>query len=59
MRNCIVGGFIFAAITVAVEISNISFKRKMLRLYAYMLQDNPPYILATATATVVQLRTLA
>ena len=51
----------FAAITVAVEISNKSFKRKMPRLYAYMLQDNPPYILATATATatVVQLRTLA
>ena len=27
--------------------------------YRHMLQDNPPYILATATATVVQLVTLA
>ena len=59
MRN-IVGGSIFCSNNRRTCL--LKFLIKVLNEkcpgYTHMLQDNPPYILATATATVVQLMTL-
>ena len=63
MRKRIVGGSIFCSNNRRTCLLNflIQILNEKCHGYTHMLQDNPPYILATATATatVVQLVTLA
>ena len=56
----IVGGSIFSSNNRRICLLKFVIKvlNKKCHGYRHMLQDNPPYILATATATVVQLVTL-
>ena len=61
MRNRIVGGSIFCSNNRRTCLMKFLIKilDEKCHCYTHMLQDNPPYILATATATVVQLVTFA
>ena len=56
MRNRIVGGSIFCSNNRRTCLMKFLIKilDEKCHCYTHMLQDNPPYILATATATVVQ-----
>ena len=61
MRNRIVVGSIFCSNNCRICLLNFLIKilNEKCHGYTHMLQDNPPYILVTATATAVQLVTLA